>query len=220
MGPAVGMMIQNDQVIAKGPDLFNEYNHVIASGGQDSPGRNMTLLRMENLVGPIADNIVAIKKLLDDPTMFPEHPRNDDDVKALQMKQKLLEAVAAQEASLDIINGFVTTQQLGDMQHEGFGYITAIQGNDVKDPNKALGVSSPPPGMSDPNYAGLKPDANTIDLATVPGLSLGYNPISHLRDGLQWTQGETKTRENTAAAPLMQTASACGAAPAPTATPH
>lgn len=216
IGPAVGMILQNDQTIAKGPDLFNEYNRRISN---ESAGRNMTLLRMENLVGPIADNIIAIKKLLEDKDAFPDRPRNEDDIKALQLKEHLLNTVAAQEASLDIINGFVTTQQLGDMQHEGFGYIGAITGSSEITKNRNP-MQTPAPGLSDPNYAGLAPDPHTIDLASIPGLSVGYNPITRLRDGLQWVRGTTTNRESVAAAPLLQVATDCGAAPAASPAPH
>ncbi len=230
IAPAIGMMLQNDQQIAKSPDLFKRYNQASfenvdnsasnqsVTNGTPSSGeaanepmsasQNMALLGMENLVSPIANNIIATEKMLDNPELTKGTGTPDDDKRLKEIRDKLLQALAAQSAALDIINGFVDTQQLADIQHSGEEYIAAI--NQTNDLARGMPTTpSPFPGTYDPNQAGLPPNPYTIDLATVPGLTLGYNPVTRLIDGLHWTIGETQKRENEAAKSVMQSASLC-----------
>src|SRR5215469_13784733 len=133
IAPAVGMMLQNDATIAKSPDLFKRYNQGANMGINNdvseaagapagvnvgtkmndsifTPQQQMALLGMENLVSPIANNIIAIKKILASPALTLGTGSPEDDKKLQEIKAKLLKALAAQEASLDIVNGFVDTQ--------------------------------------------------------------------------------------------------------------
>lgn len=209
VGPSIGMMLQNDRTIAKSPQLFSDYNR--AYGNKEDGARNIALLRMENLVGPLANNILAIKKQLEDPELFPPAAQNTDQAAANKMKDQLLRALAMQEAALDVINGFVQTQQMGDLQHADDALIKSIsQSSDVRS-NQPTVFDTPDPFTHDANYAGLKPDGYRIDPATLPGLSLGYNPVTRLHDALTWTQGETKTREDRAAETVTKVAQVCGA---------
>src|SRR5579862_545689 len=147
--PAIGMMLQNDKQIGKGPDLFSRYNRGALEGqnntasnnaGMHSPtlddsvgsnaSQNMALLGMENLVSPIANNIIAIQKLLDSPELTKGTGSPDDDKRLQEIRTSLLKALATQSAALDIINGFVDTQQMGDLQHSGQEFISAINQTD------------------------------------------------------------------------------------------
>jgi hypothetical protein len=216
IGPSIGMILQNDRTISKGPQLFKDYN--FAYGNKEEGARNIALLRMENLVGPLANNIIAIKKQLDDPELFPAVPQNDDQVKALKMKDQLLKAVATQEAALDVINGFVQTQQMGDLQHADEALIKSISDNgEIRGQQSAL--QTPDPLYHQSDYAGIAPDKYSIDPATLPGLTLGYNPVTRLHDALTWTQDETKSREDTAAVSVTNAAHECGAGAAATPSP-
>jgi hypothetical protein len=233
IAPAVGMILQNDQQIGKSPDLFKRYNqasfydtestasndHGMGSGvtmsgdaanGTMTPAQNMALLGMENLVSPIANNVIAIKKMLDSPALTTGTGNPDDDKRLQEIRAKLLKALATQEASLDIINGFVDTQQLADIQHAGQEFIAATNQKDVTQQHGVQGMQSPLPGTYDPNQAGLPPNPYAIDLATIPGLTLGYNPVTRLMDALHWTIDETQKRENDAAKTVMDSASLCG----------
>ncbi len=217
VGPSIGMMLENDRTIAKGPPLFKDYN--LAYGNKEEGARNIALLRMENLVDPIANNIIAIKKQLDDPELFPPAAQNADQAQALKMKDQLLRALATQEAALDVINGFVQTQQMGDLQHADDALIQSISQSDVRSQAQQVASQTPNPLFHDPNYAGLTPDQYTIDPASLPGLTLGYNPVTRLHDALTWTQSETKTREDTAAVTVTQVAQSCGAGATPPPSP-
>jgi len=241
ISPAIGMMLQNDQNIKKGPELFSRYNRgaldgpdnsasnsagpnggVVMSG--ESGGSNMTasqnmaLLGMENLVSPIANNIIATQKLLDSPALAQGTGNVQDDKQLQAMRDKLLKALATQNAALDIISGFVATQQMGDLQHAGQEYISAMNQSDQT--GKSTGATpTPNPLLYDTTQAGLPPNPYDINLAAIPGLTLGYNPTTRLLDALHWTIQETTARENDAAKAVMNGAAECSAAaPKPIAT--
>jgi len=223
--PAVAMILQNDQRIAKSPPLFKRYQRG-ALTAQDSanpqwgtgapqsndsiynqsPETSMALQQMSYLVLPIARNLISAQTLLDDPKLTEPTGNSADDAKLAQIKAQLLDLIAYQSASLDLINGFVETQQMGELQHVGEEYIGAIEGTDTTDqPIKAT-----PNPWQDPNTPGLAPNPYAFDTSTIPGLAVGYNPLSRIMDGLQWLQSETQKREDTAGKTISQVLSQCG----------
>lgn len=211
--PSIGMILQNDRTIAKSPQFFKDYN--TAYGNMEEGARNIALLRLENLVGPLANNIIAVKKQLSDPEYFPPYAQTTDQAQALKMKDQLLRALATQEAALDVINGFVQTQQMGDLQHADEALLRTIANTSDLAPGKGPNAfATPDPLYHDPNYAGLAPDKYTIDPTTLPGLSLGYNPVTRLHDALVANQGDTRSREDVASATVTPIAQACTAAAA------
>jgi hypothetical protein len=239
IAPAVGMMMQSDHTIGKSPDLFKQYNKaglygadnstsngagynpgVSSSGGAAdtifTPAQNMALLGMENLIGPIANNSIAIQKILDSPELTHGTGSKEDDQHLQEIRAKLLRALATQQASLDIISGFVDTQQLADIQHSGEEYIAAInQHSDFTGPSMQ-GTPTPNPAFANPNQAGLPQNPYGIDLANVPGLTLGYNPVTRLLEGLNWTISETQKREGDLAKSVMDSAALCSNSPVST----
>lgn len=235
IAPAIGMMLQNDATIKKSPALFKEYNTAALygadagasgqngalagdpGGGTSNMAQNMALLGMENLIRPIANNIIAIQTTLDAPELTNGTGRPEDDRQLQEIRAKLLKALATQSASLDIISGFVDTQQMANLQHADEGYISSIAKPDSS--NGGLSTPTPNPLTYDPGYAGLPPNPYAIDLATVPGLTLGYNPVTRLIDALHWTMDETATRENDAAQTVMRNAALCSGTVSPAATP-
>ncbi len=239
IAPAIALMLENDRNIKKGPDLFSRYNLGALSGNDNSasnnagpkngvtmsdsngmtPSQNMALLGMENLVSPIANNIIATQKMLDTPALTQGTGNVEDDKQLQEIRAKLLKALATQNAALDIISGFVATQQLGDLQHAGQEYIAAVNQGDQTGGRSSMSTPTPNPLMYDPQQAGLPANPYDLNLAAVPGLTLGYNPVTRLLDALHWTIQETSVRENDAAKTVMSSAAQCaGASPAPTAT--
>ncbi|MEO9170069.1 MAG: hypothetical protein ABI282_09820 [Candidatus Baltobacteraceae bacterium] len=214
--PVIGMILQNDQTIAKSPQFFKDYNFAMGYGTKGS--QDMAVLHMENLVSPLVDNILAAQKMMNDPNAFPAVPRSEDDRRAIALKEKTLRALASQEAALDIINGFVTTQQLSAMQHEGMGFIHSINQPDVKTPqqpqNNIISGLTPADNPGEDTTAtlmnaGLAPNPYELDLSRIPGLTLGYNPITHLKDGIVWTQGDAKTNEDDLSKTVYDTIRSC-----------
>jgi hypothetical protein len=235
IAPAIGMMLENDTMIKKGPALFQKYNDAALygsdpatsskkdpvagdPGGVSNPAQNMALQGMENLIRPIANNIIAIQTTLDSPELRNGTGRPEDDQRLHEIRDKLLKALAVQNASLDLISGFVDTQQMADLQHAGEAYISSMNAPDT---NRTVASPSPVnPYAASTNYAGLAPNPYTIDLATIPGLTLGYNPVTRLLDALRWTIDTTATRENDAAKAVMSSATLCSsAAPSPKPSP-
>jgi hypothetical protein len=215
--PAIAMVLQNNLTIAKSPPLFKKYqravfeNGVATSAGGDSinnqsPATNMTLQQMSYLVFPISRNLIASQTLLDDPKFVQPTGSASDDALLAKIRSQLLETIAFQSASLDIINGFVATQQMGEIQHAGQEFLGAIQGTDATYHT----VRVTPNQFQDPSSPGLPPNPYAFDVAQVPGLAVGYNPLSRIMDGLQWLQLETAKREDTAGTTISAANSQCG----------
>lgn len=241
IAPAMGMMMQSDHTISKSPDLFKNYNkgalygtdnsvsnnagYNANAGGTTSGGaagsimtasQNMALLGMENLIGPIANNGLAIQKILDSPELTHGTGSPEDDQRLADIRAKLLKALATQEASLDIISGFVDTQQLADIQHSGQEFIADVNNHSDFSSSHQYGTPSPNPAFANPNQAGLPQNPYSIDLANVPGLTLGYNPVTRLLEGLNWTIAETQKREGDAAKAVLDSAALCSNSPVST----
>lgn len=220
--PAVAMIMQNDQKIAKSPPLFKRYQRgtltaLQAAGSPNtppngdsiynqSPETSMALQQMSYLVIPIARNLIAAQTLLDDAKLVEPTGNAEDDATLAKIKQQLLETIAFQSASLDLINGFVQTQQMGELQHAGEEYLGAIQGTDTTTPM----VQQTPNPWQDPNTPGIQQNPYAFDPSTIPGLAVGYNPLSRIMDGLQWLQTETAKRENLAGATILTALNECG----------
>jgi hypothetical protein len=213
--PAVAMVLQNDQTIAKSPPLFKKYQRAVFENGtagqsndsiyNESPETSMTLQQMSYLVFPTAHNLIAAQTLLDDPKLVSPTGSAVDDATLAKIRKQLLQTIADQSASLDIINGFVQTLQMGELQHVGTEYLGAIQGTDT---TYQTAQATPNP-WQDPNTPGLAPNPYAFDVTQVPGLAVGYNPLSNIEGGLQWLQDDTRQRENAAGTTITAALSQC-----------
>lgn len=208
------MLSENDASIAKGPALLQRFSDAAqdATGGgptqrgitlpsaASNGGENLVLLDLERLIRPIANNVVAIQSVLDGPQLRNSTGRVDDDKRLQAIRGQLLEALAAQNAALDVLAGFIDTQQMGGIEHSGEAYIGPA----------SAATPSPGPFTNDPNSSALTSNPYTIDLTSVPGLTLGYNPITRLIDALHWTMSRAADRENGASQIYMASAALCG----------
>lgn len=227
----VGMMIQNDRTIGQSPPLFAEYNRALADvadvNGQNEPNpgsqaaRDLTLYHLEQLVGPLANNVNAMQHELEDATVFPPNPRTDDERRLDQMRDELLKALAVQAVSLDIINGYVQTQQLAELQQEG---TNGADINAITNPSQLStpSAATPDPILHDQNSAGLSQNPYSFDPLAVPGItgSVGTTPVTRLIEAMHWLQQETTRRENIASQTIVHVASGCAARSAATPSPH
>jgi len=210
------MILQNDGTIAKGTPLFKRYGRAVfengvASGtGGDSinnvsPATSMALQQMSYLVSPIARNLIAAQTLLDDEKLLAPTGNPADNATLEKIKKQLLETIAFQSASLDLINGFVQTQQMGELQHAGEEYIGAIQGTDA---TYQTAQDTPNP-WQDPNTPGISQNPYSLDPSQIPGLAVGYNPLSRIEDGVTWLQSETAKREDVAGKTISAALASC-----------
>jgi hypothetical protein len=245
IAPTVGMMLENDRTMKESPKLFTDYNKdklygvdnsvsnsadpdggviMQPSSGTMNAAQNMTILKMENMVSPIANNIIAMQKMLDTPSLMNGTGNPDDDKRLAEIRQKLLKAIADQNATLDIINGFVTTQQMGDLQHQGDEYLAATNQPDVNGKSTTTTPATANPMLADNNQAGLPPNPYDYNPAAIPGLELAANPVTRLLQAVKYTLDQTHENEDAAGAAIMSAAQVCGAgapapAPAPAASP-
>jgi len=222
VAPAVAMILQNDQKIAKSPPLFKRYQrgtmtaieNASATNGappgdsiyNQSPETDMALQQMSYLVLPIARNLIAAQTMLDSEKLVAPTGNPTDDAMLRAIKAQLLETIAYQSASLDVINGFVATQQMGELQHVGEEYLGSINGTGS---TATIATNTPNP-WQDPNTPGLAPNPYNFDPSQIPGLTVGYNPLSKIMEGLQWLQSETQKREDTAGKTIGAALGACG----------
>ncbi len=220
----IGMMMQNDQTIAKSPPLLARYNRDLAdvnsNGGSDNDAeRDLTLYHLEQLVGPLANNVNAMEHELEDTTVFPDDPESSDDKQLDAMRDELMKALAVQAVSLDIINGYVQTQQLAEMQQQGLqdSNQNAISGTDMA--NTPV-PTTPDPLLVDQHQAGLQQSPYAFDPLAVPGItgSVGTTPVTRLISAMHWLQQETARREGLAAQTIVTAANSCKPHPMPT--PH
>ncbi|MBV8197491.1 MAG: hypothetical protein JO263_05110 [Candidatus Eremiobacteraeota bacterium] len=217
--PAIAMLLQNDRDVAKSQPIFKTYLETAYKNNRgagdttdwNSPGRSMALERMEFLVTPLAQNTIAIQKILENSTLA--HPSGipEDDAKLSAARDAMLKVLATQNASLDLINGFVATQQLGDMQHAGEEYLAAIQGTDMSSKlQQSMETPSPNPFQSNDQIGLRDPNPYAIDPTQIPGLQVGFNPVSMIVKGLSLVQDETARRENAVSSATRDIARACG----------
>ncbi|HEV3092190.1 MAG TPA: hypothetical protein VGX91_12195 [Candidatus Cybelea sp.] len=214
--PAVAMVLQNDQIIQKSLPIFDDYTRTAYQNSSksaddttdyDSPGRAMALMQMDQLVGPLSRNVIAIQKTLQNTTLATSSGKPEDDAHLKAVREDLLKVLGAQSASLDIINGFVETERLGDMQHQGQEYLSDIQGTETQ--SSAAPEGTPMPYVQDPNQPGLAPNPYNIDPAAMPGLQVGYNPISRILEVFTEIRQETQKREDTASKSILTAGKLC-----------
>lgn len=218
--PAVAMILENDTKIAKSPPLFHRYQigtlstnpaqgNTTSNGDSiynQSPETTMALQQMSYLVIPIARNLIAAQTLLDDVKMVAPTGNANDDAAAARIKAQLLQTIAYQSAALDLINGFVQTQQMGDLQHAGTEYLGAINGSEVT----TQMVKQTPNPWQDPNTPGISQNPYVLDPSTIPGLAVGYNPLNRIMDGMTWLQTQTGQSEDVAGKMITAALAGCG----------
>src|SRR5262249_4516842 len=155
----------------------------------NSPATRMALQQMSYLVSPIAQNLIAAQRLLDDASLVAPTGNATEDRHLATIKEQLLETGANQSASLDLIDGHMATQQMGDLQHAGEAYLSAINRTDLSTPIRT--PATPFPGLADPSDPGLPQNPYVVDPTAIPGLAVGYNPLNRLVSGLKWQQTQT-----------------------------
>ncbi len=218
VGPAIGRILQNDKVIAQSRPLFRGYVKEVANPSSSKAAQDLQVMRLERLITPLVNNTQEIETLLNDPA-YPRTARTEGDRQLLAMRAHLVAVVQQQKGALDIISGFVDTQQLGELQAAGHEYDAAINGT-----NTATG-----PGSNSNNSHGLYPTPPPSDVlnAGVPdnspgrqfdpryqgtGNVLGYNPLDVFGNAIAEYQARIDPIENATAKLVIHAIPICGGA--------
>ena len=71
-------------------------------------------------------------------------------------------------------------------------------------------VGATPNPYQDANTPGIPQNPYVFDVTAIPGLSVGYNPLARVVDGLGWLQSETQKREDIASQTISAALRECG----------
>jgi len=215
IGPAIGKVLQNDKTIADSRPLLRGYAKAVASG---SLSKDMQISRLERSITPLVKNTAAIEKLLNDPFVFPRVAVTDADRQLLQIRANLEQVVAQQKGALDVLSGFLDTEQLGQLQLAGKEYQNLTASHEMPTQQGSVGAASarqiaPTPPPSGVLNAGVQ---NTPGQATDPrlqetGLSAGHNPLDVFDQALAQYQAQLQSSEGQAAELVVKALPLCGA---------
>lgn len=215
IGPAVGHVLQNDKIIAASKPLFANYARDHASSNGNGASENMDVLRLENLVRPMVNNVAEIKRILSEPGAFPRFARSDQEKQVLAMRAQLRAVLADQESALDLISGLVDTQQLGQLQASGSELAKTIANPDVTVKGPPGQTATPNPGpttnQSDLLNAGLPDKLRSNDPRYKNTDSIvGHNPLNAFAQQVAVLQRSIDSNEAVAAKSIMAAVTQCG----------
>lgn len=220
IGPAVGRVLQNDRVIATSRPLFQSFVKNTSTGSQGAT--DMDVMRLERLVDPLVKNTEAIEKLLND-TVYPRKPQSDEDRQLLAMRAHLETVLAQQKQALDLISGFVDTQNMAELQAAGKEYQGAISGSDTRNGasanaggtnNSQTPQTSPTAAPAPILNAGLNqqndPTRKQDPRFSNTGSQLGYNPLNAFDQQMGDYQQQIVQSENKVSEAIFKALPACG----------
>lgn len=215
IGPAIGKVLQNDNTIAQSRPLLRGYVKATAT---NSASKDLQVARVERLITPLVQNTAAIEKLLNDPYIFPQRPISDADRQLLAIRAYLQEVVTQQKRALDVIAGFVDTEQLGQMQAAGMEALKLTQTHEMSaqgghSTGSALSAgAAPTPPPSEILDAGVR---KTPQQAADPALQntgylVGHNPLDVFDNAIGEYQQMLQASEGRAADLVVKALPLCG----------
>ena len=225
VGPAIRSILQNDHSIAVSRPLFQDYVRSTSSGSQGAV--DMDVMRLERLIDPLVKNTDEIDRLLGDP-VYRRKPQTDSDKQLLQMRAHLKAVLEEQKRALDLVSGFVDTEQLGELQAAGHEYDSAINSPDTKN-SGAGGSNSQTPqtsptqspadilnaGLSTQNDPGRKYDPRFFNT----GSQVGYNPLNIFDQAMEEHQATIYQSEQQVTQDVFKAVPQCGGQVPPSPTP-
>lgn len=228
--PAVGKVLASDRVIAQSKPLFDQFVRASADS-QSKPAQDMAVERLDQLIGPLVANTERVDELLNNGSAFPRVAHSNDDRKLLKMRTELQAINDQQKHALDVISGFVATEQLGELQAAGHEMDAAVAPdvkNQMATPAPVAPQASTPPilnagvgNSNDPTRA-MDPRYKNTDS------TLGANPLKTFGNAITSYQQEISQREDVAAKSVLEAVPLCGGhvpaqeappSPAPSLTP-
>lgn len=216
IGPAIGKVLQNDGYIARSRPMFQDYVQNSALGSK--AGVDMDVMHMEGLISPLVQNTQAIERYLNDP-ILKRRATSDSDKQLLEMRAHLLAILQQQKNALDLISGFVDTQQMGELQASGHEYDKALNGAEQgtrtqqASANATPGAAptAPPNSLLNAGLPTSPSDSRNIDPRyTNSDSTIGYNPLKVFDQQVGVYQQAIGVSENAAAKAVIKAVPQCG----------
>ncbi len=153
IGPAIAAVLSNDDLIASSKPAFATLYHDDVLVRSEARA-HLDMNRLESLITPIVANVKRVDALL---AGKPNDPR-------LQaVRDKLQAVIAQQKESLNVISGFVATEQLGELELGGPpDNWASVFGAKPQTPSRPAPDLAQPPAAKNLFAAGL-PSQNTQD---------------------------------------------------------
>jgi hypothetical protein len=175
IAPAIEHLANVDKQLQTGKLSFLSMAHNQVAGVR--PALQLDEVHVEFAVKAMLDELAKMHDLLSNPNEFPTSPQTEDGKTAANLKAKLEEVDAQHQMAINVMNGTIETDQLGQMQHEGMSYmmsaIGALPGEGV---TATSAVAIEPTSYI--GYAGLpKPPDLLIDPRSIEARDLGADTL-------------------------------------------
>ena len=196
IGPAIAGVLSNDDLIATSKPAFVTLYHDDIIARSDAR-THFDIYRLEKLIGPIAANLKHIDALLSS---------KQSDPKLQAMRDQLLAVEKQQKDSLNVVSGFVATEQLGEIENNGVP--DNWKGVFAAGPQAATrpAASLPPPPASNNLFsAGIHPArATDPSFSADPRYKSGnvgptYDPFAQFVEQIEAQRAAAQTSESEAA---------------------
>lgn len=176
VGPAIADVMDSDTKIAGGRPLFGTMYHddiVLHSELRMS----FDVMRMENLITPIAKNISSVKSRL-------EHLPPDADLDSV--RKQLQQVIDTQNDALNILSGFVAMYQLGDLMGHGAPAPLGATSPSTSSAQRTSAPNSSAPGAKTLLGAGVSraPGSPPMPSEDSANVNLGNSPYQEFSDQL------------------------------------
>jgi hypothetical protein len=213
IAPAVSKVLQSDQIIAKSKPLFDDYVRA-TTDNLSSGARDMAVERLNQLIGPLVTNTERVDELLNNGSSFPRVAHSSDDRQLLKMRAQLQAVNDQQKHALDVISGFVATEQMGELQAAGHE-MDKVVGPDQTKQMATPAPANPAPATPAILNAGVGNNSSDPTRALDPrykttGSTLGYNPLNAFSQAIVSYQQQISKREDVAAKSVIEAVPLCG----------
>lgn len=214
IAPAVGKVLQSDRFIASSRPLFKSFVRA-STDRQSKPAEDMAVMRLEQLVGPLVANTERVDELLRDPYAFPRVARSDGDRQLLKMRAQLQTVNEQQKHALDVISGFVATQQMGELQGEGHEMDRVLASEDTRQSTATPAPAAPTSETPSILNAGVGNNDNDPTRKLDPryhpsGNTLAASPLDVFGNAIASYQHDIQSTEQAAAKSLIAAVPLCG----------
>ncbi|HYZ17623.1 MAG TPA: hypothetical protein VE591_14525, partial [Candidatus Acidoferrum sp.] len=202
VAPTLLGLMKTDEIIGAGHQAFAKMAHdQVARSGS---ALEMDRLYLSKVAISIAHNLTVVEKLLGDPARFPAKPTTDDEQFALEVKARLKDVANAQRTALNIIQGTIETDKLGQMQND-MGTLPALTG---KTSNSDYGAATSFLDVAGlPSYAPVSALDRRSLIAS--NTTAGKSAYGRLLTALEQQQGQIQRVEAPAGITVTAAAVAC-----------